>query len=102
MQDFKIFGNIFSDVFKLQPILESAIKMEKAYMLISCDIGEEHSIYSQLKEIPEIKDCIITYGSYDLVVKFETDTAEEMTRIISSKIRKLEKIRSTITLRVTD
>ena len=102
MQDFKIFGNIFSDVFKLQPILESAIGMEKAYMLISCEIGEEHSIYSQLKEIPEIKDCIITYGSYDLVVKFETNTAEEMNKFISSKIRKLDKIRSTITLRVTD
>ena len=100
MQDFEI-GNI-SDVFKLQLILESAIVMEKAYMLISCEIGEEHSIYSQLKEIPEIKDCIITYGSYDLVAKFETDTAEDMTRIISSKIRKLDKIRSTITLRVTD
>ena len=102
MQDFKIFGNIFSDVFKLQPILESAIRLEKAYMLISCEIGEEHSIYSQLQEIPEIKDCIITYGSYDLVVKFETDTAEEMNKIISFKIRKLDKIRSTITLRVTD
>ena len=70
-------------------------------MLISCEIGEEHSIYSQLKEIPEIKDCIITYGSYDLVVKFETNTAEELTTVISSKIRKLAKIRSTITLRVT-
>jgi DNA-binding Lrp family transcriptional regulator len=101
LQDFKIFGNI-SDVFKLQPILEGAIVMEKAYMLISCEIGEEHSIYSQLKKIPEIKDCIITYGSYDLVVEFETNTAEEMNTIISSKIRKLEKIRSTITLRVTD
>ena len=93
---------IFSDVFKLQSFLQSAIGMEQAYMLISCEIGEEHSLYLQLKEIPEIKDCIITYGSYDLVVKFETDTAEEMTRIISSKIRKMEKIRSTITLRVTD
>jgi DNA-binding Lrp family transcriptional regulator len=76
--------------------------MEKAYMLISCEIGEEHSIYLQLKQIPEIKDCIITYGSYDIVVKFETNTAEEMNTIISSKIRKLDKIRSTITLRVTD
>ena len=38
-------------------------------MLISCDIGEEHSIYSKLYEIPEIKNCLITYGSYvtDLV-----------------------------------
>jgi len=71
-------------------------------MLISCEIGEEHLLYSQLKEIPEIKDCVITFGSYDLVVEFETETAEEMNKIISSKIRKLDKIRSTITLRVTD
>lgn len=92
---------IFSDVFKLQSFLESSIEMEQAYMLISCEIGEEHSLYSQLKEIPEIKDCIITYGSYDLVVKFETSTAEELNTVISSKIRKLDKIRSTITLRVT-
>ncbi|CAD6524270.1 AsnC family transcription regulator [metagenome] len=76
--------------------------MEKAYMLISCDVGEEHTVYSKLKEIPEIKDCLITYGSYDIVAKFETNTLDEMNQAILSKIRKLEKIRSTITLRVTD
>lgn len=83
-------------------ILEISNIMEKAYMLISCDVGEEHSVYSKLKEIPEIKDCIITYGSYDIVAEFETNTLEEMNAVISSKIRRLEKIRSTITLRVTD
>ena len=65
-------------------------------------MGEENSIFSKLKEIPEIKDCAITYGSYDIVAKFETNTLEEMNKVISSKIRRLEKIRSTITLRVTD
>jgi len=83
-------------------ILQNSNIMEKAYMLISCEVGEEHSIYSQLKEIPEIKDCIITFGNYDIVAKFETTTLDEMNKAISSKIRKLEKIRSTITLRVND
>lgn len=78
-----------------------AIEMEKAYMLISCEIGEEHSIYLQLKEIPEIKDCIITFGNYDIVVSFESDTAAHLNDIITSKIRRVGKIRSTITLRVT-
>lgn len=68
-------------------------------MLISCEIGEEQSLYSKLKKIPEIKNCLITYGSYDIVVEFITDTSAQMNEIISSKIRKLEKIRSTITLR---
>jgi DNA-binding Lrp family transcriptional regulator len=73
--------------------------MEKTYMLISCEIGEEQLLYSKLKEIPEIKNCLITYGSYDIVVEFITDTSAHMNDIISSKIRKLDKIRSTITLR---
>lgn len=76
--------------------------MEKAYILISCEIGEEHSIYLQLRQIPEIKDCTITFGNYDIVVSFQTDTTTQLNDIISSKIRKLEKIRSTMTLRVTD
>ena len=71
-------------------------------MLISCDIGEEQSLYSQLKEIPEIKNCLITYGSYDVVAEFVTDSASQINEIITSKIRKLPKIRSTITLRVTN
>jgi DNA-binding Lrp family transcriptional regulator len=78
-----------------------AIEMEKAYMLISCEIGEEHSIYLKLKEIPEIKDCTITFGNYDIVVSLETETITQLNNIISTKIRKVGKIRSTITLRVT-
>ena len=78
------------------------ISMDKAYMLISCEIGEEQSLHSQLKEIPEVKNCLITYGSYDIVAEFETDTSEQMNEIITSKVRKLQNIRSTITLRVTN
>ncbi|PBO84984.1 MAG: AsnC family transcriptional regulator [Thaumarchaeota archaeon] len=76
--------------------------MEKAFMLISCEIGEEQSLCSKLIEIPEIKNCLITFGSYDIVAEFVTDTSIEMNEIITSKIRKLQKIRSTITLRVTN
>lgn len=71
-------------------------------MLISCEIGEEQNLYSQLKGIPEVKSCLITYGSYDVVAEFVTETPNEMNQVITSKIRKLQKIRSTITLRVTN
>ena len=68
-------------------------------MLISCEIGEEQSLSSQLQEIPEVKNCLITYGNYDIVAEFATDTPKQMNEIITSKVRKLQKIRSTITLR---
>ncbi len=75
--------------------------MEKAYILISCEIGKEDELSSQLRTINEIKNVMITYGDYDIVVEAETENSEKMDNIIISKIRKLEKIRSTITLRVT-
>lgn len=71
-------------------------------MLISCEMGEEQSLYLQLKEIPEVKNCLITYGNYDLVAEFVTDTSSQLNNIITSKIRKIQKIKSTITLRVTN
>ena len=75
--------------------------MERAFILISCEIGQEDSLYSQLIEIPEVESCLITYGSYDVVAEFVTENAAQLNEIIASKIRKLSKIRSTITLRAT-
>ena len=76
--------------------------MEKAYILLSCEIGTEQNLTSKLREINEIKNVMITYGDYDIVVEAETDTGDKMDDLITNKIRKLEKIRTTITLRVTN
>ncbi len=75
--------------------------MEKAYILLSCEIGKEQELASQLHTINEIKNVMITYGEYDIVIEAKTENPEKMDDLITSKIRKLEKIRSTITLRVT-
>lgn len=75
--------------------------MEKAFVLISCEIGTEHETVAQLKQIPEVSNVIITYGEYDIVAEIKSDTSLQMDHVITSKIRKMSKIRSTITLRVT-
>jgi DNA-binding Lrp family transcriptional regulator len=76
--------------------------MEQAYILIVCEIGTEHDLSSKLGDIAEIKNVMITYGDYDIVIEAETDDATKMDDLITTKIRKLEKIRTTITLRVTN
>jgi len=45
---------------------------------------------------------MITYGDYDIVIEAETGDATKMDDLITTKIRKFEKIRTTITLRVTN
>lgn len=75
--------------------------MEKSFILISCEIGKEHDLAIRLRSIDEIKGVLITFGEYDIVVEAETTSSDKMDELITSKIRKLDKIRSTITLRVT-
>ena len=76
--------------------------MEKAFLLLSCEMGTENELVLKLKNIPQITNVMITYGDYDIVAEAETTNSEEMDKLITSQIRKLEKIRSTITLRATD
>ena len=76
--------------------------MEQAYILIVCEIGTELDLSSKLRDIDEIKNVMITYGDYDIVIEAETDDASKMDDLITTKIRNLEKIRTTITLRVTN
>ena len=76
--------------------------METSFILFSCEIGNENELASRLSDLDEIKEVTIAYGEYDIIVKAETPTPEEMANLITSKIRKFDKIRSTITLRVTN
>lgn len=74
--------------------------MEKAYILIGCELGSETELVTKLLEIDKVKDATVTYGDYDIVVEVETDTEAQMDNLITKKIRKLDRIRTTITLGV--
>ncbi len=75
--------------------------MEKGFILLSCDIGAEYDLATQLKTIDGIKNATVTYGEYDIVIEAEAENEQKMNDLITTKIRKIEKIRSTITLRAT-
>ena len=72
--------------------------MEIAYILIQCDLGAEEQIIKEVMQIPEVKEVRGTYGIYDVFCKIQADTKESLDNVITSKIRKIQKIRSTITL----
>ena len=72
--------------------------MEIAYILIQCDLGAEENIINELMKISEVKEVRGTYGIYDVFCKVVSDSKEELDKVITSKIRKIPKIRSTISL----
>ena len=72
--------------------------METLYILINCDLGAEVDIIKELMKIPEVKEVRGTYGVYDIFVKVLGDTKASMETIVTHKIRRIPKIRSTVTL----
>jgi len=76
--------------------------MNTAYVLISCEVATEKSILAELKSLESVKETSGLFGSYDIIVKLEAASEEELKEIVVSKIRNLKKIRTTLTLRVKD
>jgi DNA-binding Lrp family transcriptional regulator len=75
---------------------------KSAIILIQTEIGSESRVLDELMKIPEVKEAYIVYGTYDIVVKVETDALEKIRDIVTNKIRKLPDIRTTVTMIVVE
>ena len=81
--------------------------MPTAYVLINSDLGTDESIISKIKEILEDeKDIEFTtqgvYGIYDIVLKISSDDTDILRNVITYKIRKINKVQSTLTMMVVE
>jgi len=69
-----------------------------AFVLINAEMGAENEVLKDLKAIQEVKEAHKVYGVYDIIARVETETMQELKDTISSKIRRLDKVRSTLTM----
>ncbi len=72
--------------------------MAQAFVLINCELGSEESVITQLKSLDGVTEVHGTFGAYDILAKIESDRVESLRELITWKIRKIENIRSTLTL----
>ena len=76
--------------------------MATAYVLINCDLGYEEQIIEELKHISDVKEVHGTFGAYDILAKVESDQISTLRETIMWKIRKIRRVRSTLTLMVIE
>lgn len=76
--------------------------MPSAYVLINCDLGSEESIIKEIRGLDGVKEVKGTYGVYDVIAKVESDNMEALKDTITWKIRRMPKVRSTVTLIVIE
>ena len=77
-------------------------EVSTAFVLINTDLGEGTDVAEALKDIAEVKDVYGVYGVYDYVVRLEADTMQKLKDTITTKIRRLNHVRSTLTMIVVE
>ena len=74
--------------------------MELAYVLVKAKMGHEIDVMNNILKIDGVKEVLGTFGQYDIFVKVQVSTRNEIERIITQKIRKVSNVLSTTTLSV--
>lgn len=82
--------------------------MPTTYILLNSDLGSDVEIIKQIKEILDKEGKSVqyeiqgVYGVYDIIVKITSDSMDHLRNIITNKIRKIDKVYSTLTMMVIE
>jgi DNA-binding Lrp family transcriptional regulator len=76
--------------------------MPKAFVLMNAELGSEDSLVTELKKLESVKEVYQVYGVYDIVAQVESDTMEKVKETITWKLRKLNGVKSTLTMIVME
>ena len=76
--------------------------MPQAFVLMNAELGSEESIVTELNKLEGVAEVYQVYGVYDIVAQVEADTMEKVKETITWKLRKLNGVKSTLTMIVMD
>ena len=69
-----------------------------AFLLLNTETGLEAEVMKSLKDLDEVKEAHMLDGTYDVIVRMETATMQELKDAVDWKIRRLESVHSTLTM----
>jgi DNA-binding Lrp family transcriptional regulator len=85
-----------------QSALQRGFTLPVAFVLINAEIGSEDEVVTELRKIGNVKESYVVYGVYDIVAKVEAESMDKLKEIVTWKIRRLDKVRSTLTMIVVE
>jgi DNA-binding Lrp family transcriptional regulator len=78
------------------------IQMPTAFVLINTEIGSEADVLKDLKKVEGVEEAHAVYGVYDIIARVRADTMDKLKDIVTWKVRRLDKVRSTLTMIVVE
>lgn len=97
------FSQIIAKYFKaLQQKVVVEIQMPTAFVLINTEIGSEADVLKDLKKVEGVEEAHAVYGVYDIIARVKANTMDRLKEIVTWKVRRLDKVRSTLTMIVVE
>ena len=76
--------------------------MPKAFVLINTEIGSEADVLKDLRKIEGVEEAFSVYGVYDIIAKVSAESMDKLKEIVTWRIRRLDKVRSTLTMIIVE
>ena len=73
-----------------------------AYVLIQTEVGKAASVAAQVRDIPGVIAADDVTGPYDVIVRADAGSVDELGRMIVSRLQMIEGITRTLTCPVVD
>jgi DNA-binding Lrp family transcriptional regulator len=72
--------------------------MVSAFVLVNCHFPFDTRIIDGISKMPSVANVYRISGRYDLIVKVNANTEDELKEIISTEINRLQGVDATITI----
>ena len=71
--------------------------MTVAFVFINTEMGAERAVLRAIKKVRGVEEVQLVYGTYDIVAKIAADTMDELRQIVIHRIRRIDKVLTTLT-----
>ncbi len=72
--------------------------MERAIVLFHVQSGSETHVLQNIKKVEGVEEAHLSYGPYDIEAKLRADYMDDLKKLISNNLRKINGVRSTSSL----
>jgi DNA-binding Lrp family transcriptional regulator len=81
--------------------MEGSIVVQ-AYILVQTEVGRSAAVANQINELPGVLSAEDVTGPYDVIVRTEAETMDDLGRLIVARIQVIEGITRTLTCPVVN
>lgn len=92
------FSNFKPTTILLSVRRQQAWYMQRALVLLNTEIGRELDLVKELQKIKSATEVYPVYGVYDIMMEIQGETMDSIREVITSQIRKMPGIKSTLTM----